>query len=114
MKKTRILIFIICISMLVGLFASCNKTEAPETTEAETTAVPETEPVPTELKFSESGTCEFYIVYPVDFDKSIRDVAISLRQQIKKYTGVELKIVSDEILDKVEAALRDAGYLVED
>ena len=100
MKKTRILILILCISMLAGLFASCNQTEAPDTTEAETTALPETEPVPTELKFSENGTCEFYIVYPAEFDKSIRDVAISLRQQIKKFTGVELKIVSDEIYEK--------------
>ena len=101
MKKTRILILFLCISMLAGLFASCNQTEdVPDTTEAETTAIPETEPAPTELKFSENGTCEFYIVYPVDFDKSVRDIAISLRQQIKKYTGVEPKVVSDEILDK--------------
>ena len=100
MKKTRILIFILCISMLAGLFASCNQTETPETTVADTTALPETEPAPAELKFSESGACEFYIVYPADFDKAIRDLAISLRQQIKKYTGVELKIVSDEILAK--------------
>lgn len=100
MKKTRILILILCISMLAGLFASCNQTEAPETTAADTTALPETEPAPAELKFSENGTCEFYIVYPADFDKGIRDIAISLRQQIKKYTGVELKIVSDEILAK--------------
>ena len=100
MKKTRILIVILCISMLAGLFASCNQTEVPETTVADTTALPETEPAPAELKFSENGTCEFYIVYPADFDKGIRDIAISLRQQIKKYTGVELKIVSDEILAK--------------
>lgn len=100
MKKTRILILILCISMLAGLFASCNQTEVPETTVADTTALPETEPAPAELKFSENGTCEFYIVYPADFDKGIRDIAISLRQQIKKYTGVELKIVSDEILAK--------------
>ena len=100
MKKTRILILILCISMLAGLFASCNQTEAPETTVADTTALPETEPAPAELKFSENGACEFYIVYPADFDKGVRDIAISLRQQIKKYTGVELKIVSDEILAK--------------
>lgn len=100
MKKTRILILILCISMLAGLFASCNQTEAPETTVADTTVLPETEPAPAELKFSENGTCEFYIVYPADFDKGIRDIAISLRQQIKKYTGVELKVVSDEILAK--------------
>ena len=100
MTKTRILILILCISMLTGLFASCNQTETPETTEPETTALPETEPAPAELKFSENGTCEFYIVYPAEFDKSIRDIAISLRQQIKKYTGVEPKIVSDEILAK--------------
>ncbi len=100
MKKTRILILILCISMLAGLFASCNQSEQPETTVADTTALPETDPVPAELKFSENGACEFYIVYPADFDKGIRDIAISLRQQIKKYTGVELKIVSDEILAK--------------
>ncbi len=98
MKKTRILILLLCISMLAGLFASCNQTEAPETTEPETTAIPETEPAPAELKFSENGACEFYIVYPADFDNAIKDIAISLRQQIKKYTGVDLKIVSDEIL----------------
>lgn len=100
MKKTRILILILCISMLAGLFASCDQTETPETTVADTTALPETEPAPAELKFSENGACEFYIVYPADFDKGVRDIAISLRQQIKKYTGVELKIVSDEILAK--------------
>ena len=101
MKITRILTFILCISMLAGIFASCNKTETPsESTEADTTAAPETDPVPAELKFSENGTCEFYIVYPADFDKSVRDVAITLRQQIKKFTGVELKIVSDDIYDK--------------
>ncbi len=106
MKKTRIFILILCISMLAGLFASCDQTEHPETTAADTTALPETEPAPAELKFSEAGKCEFYIVYPVDFDKSIRDIAITLRQQVKKYTGVELKIVSDEILDK---PVGDAG-----
>ena len=47
MTKTRILILILCISMLAGLFASCNQTETPETTEPETTALPETEPAPT-------------------------------------------------------------------
>lgn len=100
MKQTRLIILLICISMLTGLFVSCNQTEAPETTVADTTALPETEPAPAELKFSEAGKCEFYIVYPADFDKGIRDIAITLRQQIKKYTGVELKIVSDEIFEK--------------
>jgi endonuclease/exonuclease/phosphatase family metal-dependent hydrolase len=102
MKKTIIFIILICVSIFALVFSSCDSAEASaETTENETTAqIEETEPIPQTLKFAEGGKCAFYIVYPRDFDNSIKDVALSLRNQMKKYIGVELKLASDEILAK--------------
>ena len=102
MKKTRIFALVICILTFVLLFSACDGGEVPvESTENETTAiVEETEPIPRTLKFSEAGKCEFYIVYPHSFDNEIKDVALNLRKQIAKYTGVELKLTSDEILQR--------------
>lgn len=101
MKKSLLLIVMIIVSLFAITLSSCDGEEAAETTVNETIeAVEETEPIPQTLKFSESGKCSFYIVYPVDFDKDIKDLAISLRNQLKKYIGVELKLTSDEILDK--------------
>ncbi len=102
MKKSRFLILMIFISLFALLLSSCDGEKTPaETTENETTVqVEETEPIPETLKFSEGGKCKFYIVYPCDFDNSIKDLAISLRNQMKKYIGVELKLTSDEILSK--------------
>lgn len=102
MKKTRLFTLLICILTFALLFSSCDGDEVPvESTENETTAiVEETEPIPQTLKFSEAGKCEFYIVYPYNFDNEIKDVALNLRKQIAKYTGVELKLTSDEILSR--------------
>lgn len=102
MKKTRLFTLLICILTFAFLFSSCDGDEVPvESTENETTAiVEETEPIPQTLKFSEAGKCEFYIVYPYNFDNEIKDVALNLRKQIAKYTGVELKLTSDEILSR--------------
>ena len=101
MKKKIFFILLICISAFALILSACDGEEAEQTTELETTAeVEETEPVPQTLKLSEAGKCEFYIVYPYDFDNDIKDVALSLRNQLKKYIGVELKLSSDEILAK--------------
>lgn len=102
MKRTRLFAILICTMAFALLLASCSGNDIPaETTEVMTTAEPEqTEPAPATLKFSEGGKCEFFIVYPDEFDDSIKDVAISLRKQIAKYTGAELKIVSDKLFDK--------------
>jgi len=101
MKKTRFLTILICIFAFAVLLSSCKGNEQPPVDGSENTSTlpEETEPIPTTLKFSEGGKCAFYIVYPQGFDSSIKDVALSLRKQISKYTGVELKLVSDEILD---------------
>lgn len=101
MKKTSFFTLLICILTFTLLFSSCVGEAPAESTENDTTVAPEeTEPIPQTLKFSEAGKCEFYIVYPYDFDNDIKDVAINLRKQITKYTGVELKLTSDEILDR--------------
>lgn len=102
MKKSRFFIFSICILLFALLLSACSGENQPvESTEGTPTSAPaETEPVPATLKFSEGGKCEFFIVYPDDFDSSIKDIAITLRKQIAKYTGVDLKIVSDAIYDK--------------
>ena len=101
MKKTRFFSILICTLILTLLFSACVGGSPAESTESDTTVAPEeTEPIPQTLKFSEAGKCEFYIVYPYDFDSDIKDIAIDLRKQIAKYTGVELKLTSDEILDK--------------
>ncbi len=97
MKKFRFAIILIA---LLLLFASCDGEKPAETTDVIATDAPETEPpAPQSLTFSENGSCAFYIVYPEDFDDSVKDLAISLRKQIKKYTGVELKIVGDRIME---------------
>ena len=101
MKKTRFFIFLIAIFAFLFVLSSCDGGETAETTEVETTVpAEETEPIPQTLKFSDSGKCEFYIVYPQDFDNDIKDVALNLRKQLSKYIGVELKLSSDEILSK--------------
>ena len=101
MKKTRFFIFMIAIFAFLLVLSSCDGGETAETTEVETTMqVEETEPILQTLKFSDSGKCEFYIVYPQDFDNDIKDVALNLRKQLSKYIGVELKLSSDEILSK--------------
>ena len=102
MKKTRLFTLLFCILTFVLIFSSCDSGEVPsESTENETTVIAEeTEPIPQTLKLNEAGKSEFYIVYPYDFDKEIKDVAINLRKQIAKYTGIELKLTSDEILSR--------------
>ena len=102
MKKTRFFIFMIFILAFSSILSACDGDTTPaETTASETTALPEeTEPIPQTLKLSESGKCEFYIVYPYDFDSGVKDVALDLKKQLAKYIGVELKLSSDEILDK--------------
>ncbi len=101
MKKTILFILLICISAFALMLSACDGETPAETTENETTAqVEETEPIPQTLKFAEGGKCAFYIVYPHDFDDNIKDVAISLRNQMKKYIGADLKLTSDEILAK--------------
>lgn len=103
MKK--LLLFLIAASLVLSLalFVACTEETPDETTDGEFTTGPigeETDAPPAELKFSENKTCEFYIVYPEDFASEVKDIAIELRKQIKKYTGVELKIVGDRILEK--------------
>jgi len=107
MKRTNILTRAVCMLMFVFLLSSCSGSNqpAPESSVADSVSdtqpeVTEPAPAPTELKFSENGNCEFYIVYPDDFASEVKDIAIELRKQIKKYTGVELKIISDRIMDK--------------
>ncbi len=102
MKKSRILTVLICILIFMLLLSSCNGEHQPpiESDDSTSAVVEETEPVPATLKFSENKRCEFFIVYPQDFDSEIKDIAIDLRRQITKYVGVELKIVSDQITDK--------------
>ena len=102
MKKTRFFTLLICILIFTLLFTSCDGgKDITESTDEVTTAIPEeTEPIPQTLKLSEAGKCEFYIVYPYDFDKEIKDVALDLKKQLAKYIGVELKLASDEIFDK--------------
>ena len=103
MKKYSIYLIILTLILSLFVFASCTPGEEPEQSgDVQTTepVVEETEPAPAELKFSENKTCEFYIVYPEDFDAEVKDIAIELRKHIKKYTGVEPKIVGDRILDK--------------
>ncbi len=101
MKKTSLFISFICIFLLAVLVTSCSGGDLPADESTEQSLVPEeTEPAPATLKFSENGECAFFIVYPSEFDNGVKDIAINLRKQIAKYTGVELKIVSDDILDK--------------
>ena len=103
MKKYRFLLIALALIFALSAFVACDSTEDPAATEGVIDTEPvaeETEPAPTELKFSENGSCEFYIVYAEDFDAAIKDIAIELRKQIKKYTGVEPKIVGDRLLDK--------------
>lgn len=52
-------------------------------------------PDPDGLKLSENGVSDFVIVYPADFDTSIRTAALSLRDSIREYTGAELAVRSD-------------------
>ena len=103
MKKYRFFLIALALIFALSAFVACDSTEDPAVTEGVIDTEPvaeETEPAPTELKFSEGGKCEFFIVYAEDFDDSIKDIAIELRKQIEKYTGVELKIVGDRLLDK--------------
>ena len=103
MKKYSIYLIVLMLILSLFVFASCTPAEEPEQSDDLGTTEPipeETEPAPAELKFSENKTCEFYIVYPEDFSAEVKDIAIELRKQIKKYTGVEIKIVGDRILDK--------------
>ena len=103
MKKYRFFLIALALIFALSAFVACDSTEDPAATEGVIDTEPvaeETEPAPTELKFSENGSCEFYIVYAEDFDAAIKDIAIELRKQIKKYTGVEPKIVGDRLLDK--------------
>lgn len=100
MKKLSCFIFPIFVLIMAMLLSSCAGGNTPDAESSEQISAEETEPLPSTLKFSENKSCEFYIVYPYDFDKDVRDIAIDLRKQITKYIGVELKIVSDEILDE--------------
>ncbi len=103
MKKLHYFNCFMITLILALLLSSCSGGNVPagESSEQTSAEVPEvTEPAPATLKFSENKSCEFYIVYPYDFDKDIKDIAINLRKQIARYVGVELKIVSDEILEK--------------
>lgn len=99
MKRSALLS---CILSILLLLSACAGEELPAVSDDSTTAASpeETEPVPQTLQFSTDGSCEFYIVYPQAFDSRIKDIAIDLRKQIKKYVGVELKIVSDMLTDK--------------
>ena len=96
MKKYSFYLIALALILALAVFVACDKTSEP----ADTEGVTETEPASAELKFSENGTCEFFIVYAENFDDAIKDIAIELRKQIKKYTGVEPKIVGDRLLDK--------------
>ncbi len=100
MKNVRYFIGLIFALILAMLLSSCAGGNTPDAESSEQSSAEETEPTPAELKFSENKTCEFYIVYPEDFSAEVKDIAIELRKQIKKYTGVDLKIVGDRILDK--------------
>lgn len=103
MKNLRFFRLLICTLLFALLLSACAGENPPvaESSEEITTPAPEeTEPAPATLKFSENGKCEFFIVYPDEFDDKIKDVALSLRKQIAKYTGVELKLVSDKLFEK--------------
>ncbi len=93
MKKLR---FVIALFALLLILASCVGENGGG--EASSTA-PETEAPAAELKFSEGGKCEFYIVYSYDFDAEVKDIALNLSKQIKKYTGATPKITDDSIRD---------------
>lgn len=88
------------ILLLILAFSAC--TAAGGETESATGVATdtETETEPPTLTFSENGACEFYIVYPEEFDASIKDIAASLREEIARYTGAKLKLVSDRLSDK--------------
>ena len=103
MKK--VLLFLMAATLILSVFAlvACTDDKTDETEDGVFTTGPigeDTEGEPASLKFSENKTCEFFIVYPDDFDSAVKDIALELRKQIKKYTGVELEIVSDRLLDK--------------
>ena len=103
MKKYSFYLIALALILSLFLLVSCTPEDEPEVSVDNQTTEPipeETEPAPAELKFSEGKKCEFYIVYPDDFSAEVKDIAIELRKQIKKYTGVELSIISDKILDK--------------
>ncbi len=105
MKKIQ---FFVILTALLILFAACTGNNAPaQTTEGPIadapTDAPETDPIPeqpSELKLSENGKSEFFIVYPEDFDNAIKDVALELKNQIQKYIGANVKIISDKIMEK--------------
>ncbi len=97
MKKLR---FILILTSILLVLASCGGNTPSVTTEPPVTDAPETEsPAPTTLTLSENGKSQFYIVYPEDFDSAVKDIALDLRRDIKKYTGADLIVTSDRILD---------------
>ncbi len=98
MKKYALIILLTALALI---FSACTGNTPPaETTAAETQPEDTAPPAPAELKFSEDGKCEFYIVYPEDFDSSVKDIALDLQKAVKKYTGVTPKILSDKIMEK--------------
>ena len=114
MKKTRFFIFMIAIFASLLVLSSCDGGEIAETTEVETTVpAEETEPIPQTLKFSDSGKCEFYIVYPQDFDNDIKDVALNLRKQLSKYIS-PVPGGDGCVRDVVEQVLRANGMWMEE
>lgn len=97
MHKRTIPIACALLAVAIALLSSCAGRIFPdderrqEKPEESTVSAPD----PDGLKLSENGVSDFVIVYPADFDTSIRTAALSLRDSIREYTGAELAVRSD-------------------
>jgi len=100
MKKIKLLALITALLLLVSavfLFAGCEKKGGDTTTEAETTAVPETEPVSTTLVLMKDGKPNFRVVRPDGDDTSAASVsaAKSVVKLFSRYTSEVVELGTD-------------------
>ncbi len=79
--KTRILCMLLCLLMIVPLFASCNKNGKP-------------------VHVVKGGESDYIIVYPTSASAAEKQAATDLRNAIEEKTGVKLKLETDFLSDK--------------
>ena len=100
MKKSVIITLVLLLLVAVMIFTACEKPPVYDDADSTTAEITEGSPEPMNLLITENKQSQFVIIYPEGFDSAIKDIALSLRSAIQKYTGASLEIRSDKLLDK--------------
>lgn len=100
MKKSVIITLVLLLLVAVMIFTACEKPPVYDGADSTTAEITEGSPEPMNLLITENKQSQFVIIYPEGFDSAIKDIALSLRSAIQKYTGASLEIRSDKLLDK--------------